>query len=118
MTAILKTDVIEKNDGSPVNLTGQSAAKGWVHMNPQGALSIDSSFNISSVTDFGIGYYGANWISAFTVPNHPVVNACDNQVDCLANASTTLQDQIYTRNYQWSYEDGNKSVIVAFGDLT
>ena len=41
------------------------AAKAWVKWNGTGTLAINASFNVSSVTDLGTGYYKVNFTTAF-----------------------------------------------------
>ena len=40
-------------------------AKAWVKWNGTGTLAINASFNVSSVTDIGTGYYKVNFATAF-----------------------------------------------------
>jgi hypothetical protein len=54
----LKADTIVASDGSsPVTLTKQSAAKGWINFNGTGTIAARDSFNNSSLTDSGTGRY-------------------------------------------------------------
>ena len=41
-------------------------AKAWVKWNGTGTLAINASFNVSSVTDLGTGYYKVNFATAFS----------------------------------------------------
>jgi hypothetical protein len=50
----------------PVTLTGQSASKAWVDGNGTGTVSIDASFNISTMTDNGTGQYTFSFTNAFS----------------------------------------------------
>ena len=61
----LRTDTITASDGtSPVTLTKQSAAKGFVAFNGTGTIASDDSFNLSSLVDAGTGDYDATWVSS------------------------------------------------------
>ena len=52
----IKTDTISAIDGtSPVSLTAQSAAKVWAHVDGVTTTTIVNSFNLTSVTDGGVG---------------------------------------------------------------
>ena len=52
----LRADTITASDGtSPVTLTKQSAAKAWSNINQTGTQAIRDSFNISSISDTGLG---------------------------------------------------------------
>ena len=52
----LRADTITASDGtSPVTLTKQEAAKAWSNINQTGTQAIRDSFNISSISDTGVG---------------------------------------------------------------
>lgn len=52
----LKVDTLVASDGtSPVTLTKQEAAKAWSNINQTGTQAIRDSFNISSISDTGVG---------------------------------------------------------------
>ena len=61
----LRADTITASDGtSPVTLTKQNAAKGFVAFNGTGTIASDDSFNLSSLVDAGTGDYDATWVSS------------------------------------------------------
>jgi|GEM_PF-5291605 len=70
MVSKIKTDVIEKSDGSPVDLTGQSAAKGWINLNGIGAVTVRDSLNVASLTDAGTGDYRVNLTNSMLNTNY------------------------------------------------
>jgi len=43
-----------------------SSAKAWVQFDGTGTVAIDSSFNVSSITDNGVGTYVVNFTTAFS----------------------------------------------------
>ena len=45
----------------------QRMAKAWVFFNGVGTVAINSSYNVSSITDHGTGFYSANFSVALTV---------------------------------------------------
>jgi hypothetical protein len=66
MVATLKTDVIEKSDGSPVDLTGQVSIKSYVVLLASTVATLDS-LNISSIVDHGSGpAWTANFTNSFS----------------------------------------------------
>ena len=75
----LKVDNLLNSAGneSPISVPG--AAKAWVNFNgTTGTLNssdvtIRSSFNVSSVTDYGTGNYGVNFTTAFSDANYATV---------------------------------------------
>jgi hypothetical protein len=69
---------ISDGDGTAPRMKNPAVAKAWVNFNGNGTLSVRSSYNISSVTDVGVGSYRLN----FTVPmgnqSYVVVGNCQN----------------------------------------
>jgi hypothetical protein len=62
---------IEKEDGSPVDLTGHVTAKSGINYNQQ-TPSISNSFNISSLVDNGIGNFTHNMTNPMASSNYYV----------------------------------------------
>jgi hypothetical protein len=48
------------------------AAKAWVNFNGTGTVAIRASFNVSSITDNGVGSYTVNFATAFADANYSV----------------------------------------------
>ena len=75
MAGLIINDPIEKSDGSPVDLTGQHAAKGFGGF--QGASpTLEDSLNVSSLVDDGAGQFTANWTTAFATTGYSFLGAC------------------------------------------
>lgn len=55
--------------------------KGWVNFTGTGTVTINDSYNVSSITDNGTGDYTVNWTTAFASANYSLV------VTPIANAS-------------------------------
>ena len=53
----------------------ESAIKGWVNFDE--AAAVDSSFNVSSITDTGVGNWTVNWLTDFSSALYVVVTASD-----------------------------------------
>lgn len=53
--------------------TGQQACKAWVNFNGTGTVAIRDSYNVSSITDNGTGYYTVNFTTAMTDTNYCAV---------------------------------------------
>ena len=62
-------NVVQFTDGAGT----QNAAlcRAWVYFNGTGTIAIQGSFNVSSITDSGTGYYRINWSN-----NAPTINYC------------------------------------------
>lgn len=54
-------------------LTGVNDAKAWVNFNGTGTPAIRASFNVTSITDSGVGRYGINFTNSLTDANYVVV---------------------------------------------
>jgi hypothetical protein len=49
------------------------AAKAWVNFNGTGTVAIRASYNVSSITDNGVGYYTLNFTTAMPDANYSAV---------------------------------------------
>lgn len=56
------------------------AAKAWVNFNGTGTIAIRASFNVSSITDNGVGDYTVNFTSALSNANFSVVATAQRDV--------------------------------------
>ncbi len=71
------TDVLElRSDGRGIS---QFTARGWVHFNGAGTLSIADSHNVSSVTDSSNGHYEINWSNNMANTNYSVACTSGHQ---------------------------------------
>ena len=62
-------------NGRAVAVGGQEVAKAWVCFNGTGTVAIKSSYNVSSITDNGVGDYTINLTSALADANYAVALA-------------------------------------------
>ena len=56
-----------------MSLTRPQAARAWVNFNGTGTVAISSSFNVSSITDNGVGDYTVNFDQAMSNANYAFV---------------------------------------------
>ncbi len=49
--------------------------KAWVNFNGTGTVAIRGAFNVSSVSDFGVGNYGVNFTTAMPDGNYSTVGS-------------------------------------------
>ena len=126
----LKADTIVASDGSsPVTLTKQSAAKGWVNINgSSGTPTSRDSFNVSSITDYSTGRYAPVLTSAMSDANY---SACGNTnantgdtfsspaqlIIAASNVVTTTTNTFEMTNYSTTYNDSKYCFGHVFGDL-
>jgi len=72
-TAGLRTLGTGAQQAMPGNSVSSDAViKGWISFNGTGTIAIRSSFNVTSITDYGTGDYGVNWDTDFANTNHCV----------------------------------------------
>jgi hypothetical protein len=57
---------------------GEGAINGWCTFNGTGTVAIEDSFNVSSLTDSGTGYYGVNWDTNFNNASFCNAGLCKN----------------------------------------
>lgn len=67
--------------------TGQQACKAWVNFNGTGTVAIRGSYNVSSITDNGTGYYTVNLTTAVVDTNGALLAGKANQVTNAGNAT-------------------------------
>ena len=99
-------------------LTNQDVqlAKAWVNFNGTGTVAIRSAFNVSSITDNGVGLFVANTSLA---DNDAVASVTANtltgaQVAKVNSVSTTAIDVTVVNN--GAFYDASLVLIIAFGN--
>ncbi len=73
--------VLELDSGIPSwqNKSSTGDIKGWVNFNGTGTISINDSFNVSSIVDNGVGTYTINWDIDFTNTDYCWVGSARDQ---------------------------------------
>ena len=74
----IKADTISNLAGSSttsMNNVVNGSAKAWVNFNGIGTPSIRSSYNVSSITDGGVGNYNINFTTAMPDANYTQVSS-------------------------------------------
>jgi len=97
---------------------GKITAKAWVNFNGSGTVAIRDSFNVSSVTDMGVGWYRPTWSIAMSNTNYVAVSSDGyygmNNIE--PNSHTT--SYVNSHHYNWTngqHVDAHVNVVV-FGD--
>lgn len=65
----LRTDTLSNVAGTktvPTSTVVDGSAKAWVNFNGTGTIAIRTAFNVSSITDNGVGNFSVNFTSALT----------------------------------------------------
>jgi hypothetical protein len=73
MSTIRANTLVNMDGVTAVTLTGQVAAKVWVNFNGTGTIAARASFNVSSLTDNGVGLYFVNYTNSLVDANHASV---------------------------------------------
>lgn len=74
----IKTNTLQNVAGTlsvPVDTVVQGSAKAWVNFNGTGTVAIRAAFNVSSITDNGVGDYTVNFTTAMADANYVVTNS-------------------------------------------
>lgn len=72
----LRTNTLQNAAGTksvPVDTVIDGTAKAWVNFNGTGTVSIRNDFNVTSITDNGVGDYTINFTSAMPDTNYATV---------------------------------------------
>jgi hypothetical protein len=70
---------LQSNTALPPTIQNSSAVeigtfcRAWVNFNGTGTVAIRASFNVSSITDNGVGLYTVNFASSFPDANYSIV---------------------------------------------
>ena len=89
--------------GTVLNDATVGVCRAWVNFNGTGTVAIRASFNVTSITDSGVGTYIVNFTTAMTDANYaPVTNSAAvgsvNFQTPLAGTITTTTFDLYTSN--------------------
>ena len=80
------------------------ACTAWVNWNGVGTVAIDGSFNVSSVTDNGVGDYTLNFATAMSNANYAV------SLQGTTYSATNTVITMLIRNASWSTKPATKTV--------
>lgn len=73
-----KFDTLQNAAGSksvPVSTVVDGSAKAWVNFNGTGTVAIRAAFNVTSITDNGVGNYTLNFTNALVDGNYSIASA-------------------------------------------
>lgn len=95
----LKTNTLQNVAGSlsvPVDTVVQGSAKAWVNFNGTGTVAIRSAFNVTSITDNGVGLFVVNLTTPLTDANYSIIAQAGNGTGTIQAAGTTLSGAVPT----------------------
>ena len=117
----LRVDTLSAENGtSPVDLTGQSAAKAWCAIN--GSQAVADSFNVSSVTDVGGGIIDYSYTNSMGLATNAIlIGGNDNNFGnkaCFQQSSSSVSGTrtVFVEGNSTTLEDDYINVAV-LGDL-
>jgi hypothetical protein len=67
--------------GTVLNDATVGVCRAWVNFNGTGTVAIRASFNVTSITDNGVGLYTVNFTNAMPDTNYATVGTCNFEVD-------------------------------------
>ena len=67
--------------------TGQQAVKAWVNFNGDGVVAIRAGYNVSSITDNGVGQYTINFATNMVDANYCINGTAGENTNDLINVS-------------------------------
>ena len=96
----LTVGTIQSNTTSPPAVTNSGGTeigtfcRAWVNFNGTGTVAIRAAFNVSSVTDGGVGIYTINFTDAFADTNYAPVAATSQGIMDVPGATTSTKTTI------------------------
>jgi hypothetical protein len=79
----IKTNTLQNTAGTksvPVDTVVDGSAKAWVNFNGTGTVAIRAGFNVSSITDNGVGNYTVNFTTPLPDTNYATNVSTGNTV--------------------------------------
>ena len=67
--------------GTVLNDATVGVCRAWVNFNGTGTVAIRASFNVTSITDNGVGLYTVNFTTAMSDVNYAAIGTCNFEVD-------------------------------------
>jgi hypothetical protein len=109
----LKTTNISNSSGSSTitsdNLISGSC-KAWVNFNGTGTVAIRASFNVSSITDVGVGDYRINFTNAMSDTNYAITigweyrSSNQNSLGFITGTNLTTSVELYSASAGSAYD--------------
>jgi len=107
------------------NLTTNEIIKGWINFNGTGTIAINDSYNITSITDDGVGIYTITWDTDFANANYAISGIArrtpadgGNGVVCLSSGTAPAVGsvKVLTSDLGATEVDMEAVSIIAIGD--
>ena len=110
-------DINGANNSTPEQVA-QGRAKAWVRFNGEGTVSITDSFNISSISDNGVGQYAFAFTNNMANADYVVVTdaARNSHAGTSTSNYTTSIFNCFVSSLLGVFEDRPIIMAVVFGD--
>jgi hypothetical protein len=66
------------------------SAKAWVNFNGQNTVAIRASFNVTSITDNGLGNYTVNMTNALADTSYAIIGTANNDITSTGGTNSTV----------------------------
>jgi hypothetical protein len=121
----IKVDTVQSSGGGAATLTKQHAAKAWMHLNGDGTIAIQDSFNVSGVTDVNTGSYTQTHTNAMSnalysaqLTNNRAVTTNNSSIQHIDGTFTSaLLNILLVRHDNAANEDSTRVMTSVHGDL-
>ena len=122
MSTLNVANITDGTDTVGTSYVVNGSAKAWVEAVTVSSHSISGSFNVSSITDGGIGAFDAvTFISALANDDYAVATSCGNTSNDDGFIYRYIQTSSATggrvRTHNGNLNDANLNSFIVFGDL-
>jgi hypothetical protein len=93
------------------------SAKAWVNFNGTGVVAIRDSYNVSSVTDLGTGYYRINFTNPMANTDYAPLSGGNADVSHFGTPYATTYIEVGTFNLSGTLTDFSHVTVAIFGDI-
>jgi len=110
--------ILVASPGTPQanTIVKDNIVKGWIKFSGEGTISINDSFNVSSIADTGTGSYTVNWNTDFANVNYACVVADTWYGLCIASSYAVGSIHIGTYGSNFAGLDLSDISVIAIGD--
>ena len=105
MAGTLTIDTLQDGSSNSSSVTDvvKGSARAWVNFNGTGTVAIRAAYNVSSITDYGVGVYGANFTNSLSDSNYSsitsVIRETSNGFDFSSVESPTVSSVVVRTGY-------------------
>ena len=96
-------------------VASDAVCRAWIQFDGTGTIAIDDSFNVSSITDIGVGIYKIDWDTAFANANYSGVVSSWSRETAIYNHNAA-DIRVKTYDSGGNIEDSAHVDVQAFGE--